>query len=258
MKGARAGMEFNLKDVSFILAILIDILVPLLLAVFISRKYKVSWAIFFLGMLMFIASMIRIPLNNYVSGIIQGKFTSFNAILVTVAFASLTAGIFEETVRALGIGYIIKKKNFSKGLMYGVGHGGGGEAMLFVGLSLAVNYIIFKFFPDTLPKLALNQYLTMQWYIPLIGAMERIFAIAIQISLSVLVMYAFMHKKYYLIAAAVAYHAAVDFIAVYLNHFFGIIAAEAAVFIFALGSVLFTVLIGIREKKNTLKEETAV
>ena len=225
--------------------------------VFISRKYKVSWAIFFLGMLMFIASMIRIPLNNFVAGIIQENFTSYSAILIITAFSALTAGIFEEAARVLGIGYILKKKNFYKGLMYGVGHGGGGEAMVFVGLSLAVNYIIFRFFPDILPNLVVNQYMTMQWYLPLVSAMERVFAIAIQISLSVLIMYAFMHKKYYLIAVAVAYHAVVNFVAVYLNQFFGIIVSEAAVFIFALGSVIFTVLISIREKK-TLKEEAAV
>ena len=35
---------------------------------------------------------------------------------------------------------------------------------------------------------------------------------------------------------------------------FGIIAAEAAVFIFALAGVLFTVLIGIKEKRKTIKE----
>jgi len=251
-------MGFNLKDFSFILAILINILLPVLLAVFISRRYKVSWAIFFLGMLMFIASMIRIPLNNYVSGIIQENFSSYSSIFIISAFASLTAGIFEEAARVLGIGYIIKKKSFNKGLMYGVGHGGGGEAMLFLGLSLAVNYIIFKFFPGILPKLALNQYLTMQWYMPLIVAMERIFAIAIQISLSVLVMYAFMHKKYYFIAVAVIYHAVVDFVAVYLNQFFGMIAAEAAVFVFAAASILFTVLMGIRQNKNIEEGQSVI
>jgi len=185
----------------------------------------------------------------------QQEFIDLRSDTVTTPTEEMLEAM--RTARVLGIGYIIKKKNFYKGLMYGVGHGGGGEAMVFVGLSLAVNYIIFRFFPDILPELALTQFLAMPWYMPLIGAMERIFAISIQISLSVLVMYAFMNKKYYLIAVAVIYHAVVNFVAVYLNHFFGIIASEASVFIFALCSLLFTILIGKIEKKRTLEEKTA-
>ena len=47
----------------------------------------------------------------------------------------------------MGIGLIIRKKTFEKGLMYGLGHGGGGESMILVGGSLLANFIIYKFLP---------------------------------------------------------------------------------------------------------------
>ncbi|MBM3701055.1 MAG: YhfC family intramembrane metalloprotease, partial [Actinobacteria bacterium] len=76
----------------------------------------------------------------------QQEFIDLRSDTVTTPTEEMLEAM--RTARVLGIGYIIKKKNFYKGLMYGVGHGGGGEAMVFVGLSLAVNYIIFRFFSD--------------------------------------------------------------------------------------------------------------
>ena len=62
----------------------------------------------------------------------------------------------------------------------------------------------------------------MAWFMPLVGALERIFAITIQIALSVLVMHAFLNKKYYFITIAIFYHFLVDFVVVYLNYYYGI------------------------------------
>jgi uncharacterized membrane protein YhfC len=225
------------RDIAFIIAVLIEIIVPLIIAVIIARKYKTSWAIFFLGMLLFFVSMIRVPLNSYVSGIIQSKIPALYVVPGILLFASITAGIFEEGVRVLAFGAIIKKKDYYNGLMYGIGHGGGGESMMFVGLSTLANFIIYRFFPGILPEAAIMQLNNTQWYMPLVGALERIFAIIIQLALSVLVMNAFIKKRYYFITIAVIIHIVVDFTATYINYRVGTLYSEISVMVFALAGV---------------------
>lgn len=222
-----------LKDFSYIATIAIEILVPIILAIIIWKKFKISWAIFFLGMILFLASLIRIPLNNYLGSILQSNFRGDIFYILFGAMAGLTAGIFEEGVRCIALGAVIKPRDYYKGIMYGIGHGGGGEAMVFIGISTLVNFVIYKFFPNILPVNILPQIQAAAWWLPMVGAMERIFAIAIQIAFSVLILYAFISKKYYIIAITVIFHAIVDFAAVYINYKLGMLYAELSVFIFA-------------------------
>ena len=119
----------------------IEILLPLILAIIIWKKFKASWAIFFLGMLLFLASLIRTPLNTYLGGLLQANFRGEVFYILFGAMAGLTAGIFEEGARALAFGAVIRPRDYYKGIMYGIGHGGGGEAMIFIGFSTLANFI---------------------------------------------------------------------------------------------------------------------
>lgn len=241
-----------LLDISYVISIVLDIIIPVILAIFIWKKYKVSWAIFFLGIIFFLASLIRIPLNSFVNLIILDNFIGDSAFLLAGLFASVTAGLFEEGVRIIALGAIIKQKSFEKGVMYGIGHGGGGESMIFVGISVLVSFLSYKFFPDILPPSILTQLTSIDWYLPLLGAMERIFAIAIQISLSVLIVSAFIKRKYYLISIAIFYHISVDFVSVYVNYKYGVFPAEVVVFIFAAISILIIYLLRPKREKTSL------
>ena len=227
-----------LKDFAYILAVIIEIGVPIILAILIWKKFKVSWAIFFLGVALFLASLIRIPLNNYLGVLLQKSFRGEIFYIFYGVMAGLMAGIFEEGVRCIALGAVIKPRDYYKGVMYGIGHGGGGESMIFVGLTTLANYIIFKFFPNILPANIVPQMAQMAWYLPLVGSMERIFAIAIQIAFSVLIMYAFMSRKYYIIAVTVMFHAVVDFVAFYINYKFGFWFAEIGVVVFTIVGII--------------------
>jgi uncharacterized membrane protein YhfC len=166
--------------------------------------------------------------------------------------AGLMAGIFETGVRCIAIGAVIKPRDYYKGLMYGIGHGGGGESMVFVGLSTLANYIIFRFFPNILPANILPQIQAAVWYLPLVGALERILAISIQIAFSVLIMYAFMYRKYYMIAVTVVFHAIVDFVAYYINYKFGFWFAEIGVAVFAIIGII--IILKLRPRGNIKKD----
>ena len=242
-----------LKDVSYIVAAVIEILLPIILAIIIWKKFKVSWAIFFLGMVLFLASLIRTPLNTYLGGLLQSSFRGETFYILFGAMAGLTAGIFEEGVRCIALGAAIKPRDYYKGVMYGIGHGGGGEAMVFIGFSNLANFIIYKFFPNILPINILPQIQAVVWWLPLVGAMERILAIAIQIAFSVLIMYAFMSKKYYIIAVTIIFHAVVDFTAFYINYKFGMWYSELSVFIFAIIGIVIIVLLRPKNCKHALE-----
>ncbi len=236
----------SLLDLSYIISFIIEIGLPIALAVIVWKKFKVSWAIFFLGMALFLISLIRIPLNGYVTSLLRQSFSQNNYIIYSGLFVSFTAALFEEGVRVLGIGLIIREKNYYKGLMYGIGHGGGGEAMVFVGFSSIINYVVFRFFPGLVPGYDVLG--SIEWYLPLVGSMERVFAIAIQIFLSILIMHAFLKRKYYYIFIAFGFHLLVDFASVYANSKFGLAVTEIMVFLFAVISVIFTLL--LRPKKS--------
>ena len=227
-----------LKDFAYILTAIIEIGLPLALAILVWKKFKVSWAIFGLGALLFLASLIRIPLNNYLGSLLQSGFRGEIFYILYGIMAGLMAGIFEEGVRCIALGAVIKPRSYYKGIMYGIGHGGGGESMIFIGFTTLANFIVFRFFPNALPTNVLTQIAQMAWYLPLVGALERIMAITIQIAFSVLIMYAFMSRKYYIIAITVIMHAIVDFAAFYINYKFGFWYAEIGVAVFAVIGII--------------------
>jgi uncharacterized membrane protein YhfC len=251
-------MIMGLNDLAYIVAIFIEIAVPLILAVIIWKKFKVSWAIFFLGMVLFLASLIRMPLNNFLGTLLQNNFRGEIFYILFGVMAGLMAGIFETGVRCIAIGAVIKPGDYYKGLMYGIGHGGGGESMIFVGLTTLANYIIFKFFPNILPANILPQMAQMAWYLPLVGALERVLAISIQIAFSVLIMYAFTSRKYYIIAVTVIFHTIVDFTAYYINYKFGFWFAEIGVAVFALIGIIIIFKLKPRSILKNNAEENSI
>ena len=247
-------MDGILINISYIISILIEIAVPVILAFYMWKKYKVSWALFFLGILLFLVSLCRIPLNNIFSSFITRNFTGVMALILAGLFVSFTAGVFEEGVRALAFGLIIKSKSYEKAVMYGIGHGGGGESMIFVGISVLVSFIVYRVFPGSLPAGLLQEVAGIAWYMPLVGALERILVIAVQISLSVLVMYAFLKRKYYFILISILYHMTIDFAAIYINYKFGILWSEIVLFIFAGISIAIIFILKPRKKEVEIIE----
>jgi len=243
-----------LRDISFIIAIILEIGLPIALAIIFRKKFKVSWAIFFIGLALFIVSLIRIPLNSYVSGMLRYYFMGTNLVLVSILFPSFTAALFEEGFRTLGIGIIIRNKSYEKGLMYGAGHGGG-ESMILVGMTLLVNFIFYKFVPNIggmdLQSLR-TQFEAVSWFMPLVGAGERLLTIIIQIAFSIIIMHAFLNKKYYFIVYAFIAHIIIDFVAVYLNFRFGILWAEISVVIFAAAALAAILLLKPKKSQTDL------
>ncbi len=137
------------------------------------------------------------------------------------------AGFFEETGRFIAFKTVLKKNrgNNANALMYGAGHGGF-EALVLLGIT-SVNNLIYSVLINTgnssvltsplsgdvlkQAEDAINQLITYPPYMFLLGSVERIFAVSLQISLSVLVWFAVKNRKHwYLYPFAVFLHFFVD------------------------------------------------
>jgi uncharacterized membrane protein YhfC len=88
-----------------------------------------------------------------------------------------------------------------------------------------------------LARQQVEAYWSAPWYIALLGFVERIFAICLHVSLSVMVLFAIVNRKPIWFWLALFWHAFVDAVAVYVGQAVGILAVEGIVAVFAIISV---------------------
>jgi uncharacterized membrane protein YhfC len=213
--------------IMFILAGMFNVLFPILLGWWIIRKHKTSWKLFGVGVLTFVGSQIfHLPVVSGLTAAFQSGALPhvnpafapyFNAIVL-----GLLAGLFEETAR--WVGYKLLKKqgdSFGASITLGAGHGGvEAIAVGFVVLFTLVSMISLRAMdagslPLPADQLALAQqqvaaYFATPWHLPLAGAVERVGAVALHITLSIMVWLSFSKRKALWFWGAVLYHAVVD------------------------------------------------
>ena len=212
----------------------LEIVIPLYLGYTLKRRLEVSWRWFFLGGLMFISSLIRLPLNNYVASavITQGYGNNMTAVILA-AFPSLTAGIFEEGARYIAYRYMIEEHSLRNGLMYGAGHGGI-ESIFIVGINVLTIGVLMLVNPLMIPSQLLMSILSSPVYLPFVGLYERLGAIILQIGLSVMVLEFFRSKDVKYLVRAVALHFLVDFLAL-ITLGYGWVYPESMITVVAVG-----------------------
>ena len=188
---------------------------------------------FFLGCAIFFLFAILLEglFNNLVLQTSWGK-TVKNDTFKLALFAGLSAALFEETGRFCAFKALRKSAHTddSTALLYGAGHGGF-EAFFVLFSTMVMNFFFALYinanntevFTQNLDgeKLAqmekiFEELKTTPWYIYLFAVWERVFAIAVHISNSVLVWFASKKiRNIYLFAAAIVIHASLDFFVAY-------------------------------------------
>lgn len=218
-----------LSIASILFSTLVVFALPMTLGVIFLRRWGASPLAVGVGVLGFLVPqvLIRIPVLQWLNQ--QPFYQELAAQPWFLAFfLSLTAGLFEEAGRWIGYRYLLKNRlQFKNALAYGVGHGGF-EAIFLVGLGY-LNLIIFSFMInngtfDSLaaPQLGLaaeeirSQLISTPSYLYLVGGLERVFAIAVQLGLSVLVFYSVKRQEVRLYWLAVLLHTLVNLPAVLL------------------------------------------
>ncbi len=209
---------------SFAVAVLVDVLAPLLLAVYLARRRQGRWRYWLYGMLVFLLSqgITRVPAMIYFQTLpaVQAALAKPVWFWLFLLFAALTAGLCEEGGRWLAFRFLVRpdERHWRTALMLGAGHGGL-ESMA-IGLLAAaalVGYLVVTLLPPetfggAAPQIeaARKQFAAMQGWEPLLGGWERLGALAIQVALAVLVLQAFTRGRrwwWYALAA----HTLVDF-----------------------------------------------
>jgi len=184
------------------------------------------------GVFLVFQLIIRIPLLGVASGMGWYQAMTKHPWLYG-GFLGLTAGIFEEMGRFTGMTLLMRKnRRWIDGVAFGVGHGGL-EAVAIVGLTNINNLILsvminngsFDAFGATLgaetSDFIVSQLTSTAPHDILLAGGERILAFAIQIALSLLVLYAVYRRRYILIPAAILLHMLVDAPIVILTQVFG-------------------------------------
>jgi uncharacterized membrane protein YhfC len=202
----------------------ISIGLPIFLLIYVCKRYDAKLFPFFIGMFAFI--LFALVLESSMHAIVFANFALKENPPVYIIYAVLAAGIFEESARFLSFNFLKKKYGEIKtALSYGVGHGGT-EAILIAGASM-INAVIYATMINSgrteeitagLQGVRLeqvNEYIntiaTSKPYIFLLAGIERIFAICLQICLSVFVFYSVDSKKektIFLFPTAILIHAA--------------------------------------------------
>ncbi len=252
------GTVSTLSIVFMIITCAISFGVPIALFLYLHLVKKADIYPFFAGctvMLLF-AFILESGAHSIVLSSPAGSAIRGNIWLYAL-YGGLMAGLFEETGRYLAFSFALKKyraKNVNA-LMYGAGHGGF-EAIVIVGLTM-INNLVWSFMinggriaeltgsltGDQLAQAqqAIGLLISTPSYQFLLGGAERIFAILLHISLSVLVWFAVKWEgKLYLYPTAILIHFAVDTAAALLSGLgVNAVIIEAVVAILTTAAALF-------------------
>jgi uncharacterized membrane protein YhfC len=185
------------------------------------------------------------------------------AVAVYAIILGLLAGLFEELGRFIVYGRFFMGNRIPLSIRNGVlfGAGWGGVESVIIGIIMLLSmfsYIYAAPLTDeqvTQINASMNGTLTSAkateidiqitdlmsltpWDI-LPGMAERIFAVTLHITWSVMVLSAIVEKRNLLLALAILWHAATDALAVFIGQVYGIMAAEGVLFVFALAGFIY-------------------
>ncbi len=230
------------------------IALPIALGIFLERKFHLGWGLWWIGAGTFIFSQIgHIPFNIGLTALFKRGILPTPPEAWTLVFNAtilgLSAGLWEELARFATYRWWAKEaRSWRKGVMLGAGHGGI-EAIL-TGVMIFVNFMYMMAIRNVdltnlvpldqlgVAQQAIAQFWSAPWYAILLGAMERAFALPIQISFSLLVLQCLTRKQPGWLFLAIGWHALVDAAAVFTLGTRGVYVAEAVVGAFCLLSLV--------------------
>ena len=214
----------------FVIVFLLEILVPLGLGLYFKEKFGAKWKIWFVGAATFIASQIvHIPMLLgwqrllIALGVDQIEEPSLLLTAGLVLAVSFMAGLCEEPARWFAY-KLLKEEGISSRDALTLGAGHGGVESMFVALTVISSAVsIYMFQSGNLPlgELqqvqvdALQEAANLAWYLPLWGGLERLSAIGLHVSLSVLVWLGVRDRKPLRLLAAIGIHTLFNFVAVF-------------------------------------------
>lgn len=234
--------------------------VPVAVLVYFYKKFRVSWKPILIGVLIFFvfSQVLEKLMHVYVLTINPQTMEWMKNPYAYAAYGGLAAGVFEEIGRFFGFRFMLQKyREWKDGIAYGIGHGGM-EALL-IGALAVIQSIVSAFLINsgafyqmitaaggghatTALQTVKHQLLNTSPYTYLLSGLERVFAFALQLALSLLVLYGVRNRRIVFLVLAILVHAEVDFLAFLAGEFkINVFITEGFLFVVAILAVIFIV-----------------
>jgi len=219
---------------AYIVALLVEIGVPVALGVWLMRKYKSSWIVLVTGIVAFsIAQLIHIPALNGVKALFSNGTIPTPAEawipLVNGLAVGLLAAVCQESVRWIGMRLNASNvKNFRGSQIFALGQGG--AELLVVGGLLAYNLGTILFYnagaqiakgvSTTAVQSVLAQiasYWASPWYYGVLGLFEHIVSFSAQVVFTIFIWKSVARHQPLYFLAAFFYHIVFEGMATFLS-----------------------------------------
>ena len=256
-------------------AILFMVVYPLGVALIVRHHLAVGWRYFGYGALVFFVSQIvlRVPIVLVATPLVAPAIAASRPLAIGWGLLlAVTAGVFECGGRYFGYRWLMRRedKTWGKAIMYGVGHGGLESMVLVAGLAilqvvslLTLTSASVDAMPAAQHAAVMQQITTLTsgpFWLPLLGAWERLWTLAIQVALSVLVLQVFRRGSMAWLALAIGLHSLVDFVTPTLIPLLGLpslqtsLLSELTIAVFGLFSLW--IVFALRPRASSVRAES--
>jgi uncharacterized membrane protein YhfC len=205
-----------LLSISIVLALLITIGLPIGVALWFKKKYHLPWRIFSYGALAYFLAqaLVSILVTGFVSLVGSGTIVLSDQSLyvVQIVISVLLTAVMGVIIRWFGMKHLNEDLDNLKSA-YGIGIGFGGiESIMLVGIPLLATFIPMirntNIDPQTTtlePEVIvqIEELWQVSPIVPLAGALERIAAFVLHITVTILVLQIFKRKSKLWMAAAI-------------------------------------------------------
>ena len=248
-----------------IVSVVIAVVIPIALAAYTTRRFKVSWNIILYGAMAFIvAYFINLFVSNQLSTMINsGSYpwmdTSWFSIVYPILIGLMT-GLLEQGANWLAFRISgAMGKSWGSALGMGIGHGGM-ESIYAVGIPLLLTVIqVVSLQTNGIASLnlsaadaaslqkSLDSFYATPWHIPLAWGVDRLLWLVIQLTAAMLTWLAFRKRGWYWFAAAVGLQAVATATSMLIGYTsVSVWGAEGVIFVIAAVSAYILFLVKTR------------
>lgn len=216
--------------IAFVIAILIEIALPVFLVIFVVKKARIGWMVIVIGVMIYmIAQTIQIPILVWISGLLDNAALDTKAAWTPIlegAVLGIVVGIIVEGIRWGAFKYVKRLKNTTPhAIGSGLGYGAS-ETIILVGIPMLISFVNMLIYKNaTASDSNLQEGLVVQvqalwmlpWYTPLTGAFERITSLIANVALSMIILQVFTKGKIRYLFFAMIWHILLEAIPVMMN-----------------------------------------